>query len=122
VRRLALASGREPRDLWVFHADASLFRSGWFVESLATQSLVVFVIRTRRVPFFHPPEQTAATHNGAVAAIGVILPFSPLASTLGFRPLPLLFLAILLAMTATYLGLVEAGKAIFYAHSRRRPA
>ena len=38
--------------LWVFHAHAPLFRSGWFVESLATQSLVVFVIRTRRVPFF----------------------------------------------------------------------
>ncbi len=39
--------------IWVFHAHAPLFRSGWFVESLATQSLVVFVIRTRRVPFFH---------------------------------------------------------------------
>ena len=39
--------------LWLFHAHAPLFRSGWFVESLATQSLVVFVIRTRRVPFFH---------------------------------------------------------------------
>ena len=42
--------------LWVFHAGADKFRSGWFVESLATQTLVIFAIRTRRVPFFrsHP--------------------------------------------------------------------
>jgi Mg2+-importing ATPase len=39
--------------IWVFHAGATLFRSGWFVESLATQCLVIFAIRMRRVPFFH---------------------------------------------------------------------
>jgi P-type Mg2+ transporter len=38
--------------LWVFHAGAALFHTGWFVESLATQTLVIFIIRTRRVPFF----------------------------------------------------------------------
>jgi P-type Mg2+ transporter len=38
--------------LWVFHAGPALFRSGWFVESLATQTLVIFAIRTRRIPFF----------------------------------------------------------------------
>jgi Mg2+-importing ATPase len=46
--------------LWAFHAGPALFRSGWFVESLATQTLVIFAIRTRRVPFFRMPPQPAA--------------------------------------------------------------
>src|SRR5262249_47044896 len=82
--------------LFVFHAHAPLFRSGWFVESLATQSLVVFVSRTRRVPFFtsRPSKPLLAT-TVAVVLVGLVLPYSPLAHTLGFRTLPWLFLAIL---------------------------
>jgi Mg2+-importing ATPase len=103
--------------LWVFHAHAPLFRSGWFVESLATQSLVVFVIRTRRVPFFHSrPSRPLLATTVAVVLIGLALPYSPLAHTLGFRTLPWLFLAILIAMTATYLALAEIGKSYFYRH------
>ena len=103
--------------LWVFHAHASLFRSGWFVESLATQSLVVFVIRTRRVPFFHSrPSRPLLVTTIAVVLVGLALPYSPLAHALGFRSLPWLFLAILLAMIATYLALAEVGKAYFYRH------
>jgi Mg2+-importing ATPase len=101
--------------LWVFHAQAPLFRSGWFVESLATQSLVVFVIRTRRVPFFHSrPSRPLLLTTIAVVVIGVLLPYSPLAHALGFRSLPWLFLVILAAMAATYLALAELGKAYFY--------
>ena len=103
--------------LWVFHAHAPLFRSGWFVESLATQSLVVFVIRTRRVPFFRSrPSRPLLATTIAVVLVGIGLPYSPLAHVLGFRTLPLLFLAILAAMTATYLGLAELGKSFFYRH------
>jgi hypothetical protein len=70
------------------------------------------------VPFLRSrPTRPLLLTTIAVAAVGVVLPFSPLASTLGFQFLPLRFLA----MTVTYLGLVEAGKAVFYAHSRRRP-
>lgn len=47
--------------VWVFNAHAPLFRSGWFVESLATQSLVIFAIRTRRVPFFRGRPSTPLT-------------------------------------------------------------
>jgi P-type Mg2+ transporter len=101
--------------LWVFHAHASLFRSGWFVESLATQALVVFIIRTRRVPFFHSrPSRPLLLTTIAVALVGLALPYSPLAHVLGFRSLPPLFLGILVAMTATYLTLAEVGKAYFY--------
>jgi Mg2+-importing ATPase len=109
--------------LWVFHANASLFRSGWFVESLATQALVVFIIRTRRVPFFHSrPSRPLLVTTVAVALVGLGLPYSPVAHTLGFRSLPPLFLGILVAMTATYLTLAEIGKAYFYRRHRARRA
>src|SRR5262249_3122760 len=109
--------------LWVFHAHGPLFRSGWFVESLATQALVVFVIRTRRVPCFHSrPSRALLLVPLAAVAVALALPFSPLAHTLGFRPLPPLFLAVLAGMVATYLGLAEAGKALFYRNPRTRRA
>ena len=103
--------------LWIFNAHAPLFRSGWFVESLATQSLVVFVIRTRRVPFFRSrPSRPLLATTIAVVLIGLALPYSPVAGTLGFRRLPWLFLVILIAMILTYLALAEVGKSYFYRH------
>jgi Mg2+-importing ATPase len=107
--------------LLVFHAHASLFRSGWFVESLATQSLVVFVIRTHRVPFFSSrPSRPLLVSTLAVVVVGVVLPYSPLAHVLGFRQLPVAFLAILVGMTATYLVLVELGKRFFFRRDELR--
>ena len=101
--------------LWVFHAHAPLFHSGWFVESLATQSLVVFVIRTRRVPFFHSrPSRPLLITTLAVVLVGLLIPYSPVAGALGFRALPWTFLVILIGMAATYLGIAEVGKAYFY--------
>ena len=103
--------------LWIFHAHAPLFRSGWFVESLSTQALVVFVIRTRRVPFVRSrPSRLLLATTLAVVLVGLLLPYSPLAHTLGFRKLPALFLVILATMTATYLVLAELGKAWFFRH------
>jgi P-type Mg2+ transporter len=101
--------------IYGFDAGATLFRSGWFVESLATQTLVIFVIRTRRIPFFHSrPSRPLLATTLACAAVGVILPYSPLAGLLGFEPLPLDFLAVLALMVVTYLALVELGKYIFF--------
>jgi Mg2+-importing ATPase len=101
--------------LWVFHSGPAQFRSGWFVESLATQTLVIFAIRTRRIPFFrsHPslPLTLAAL---SVVAVGAVLPASPLAHILGFQPLPVGFFAALAAMVVAYLALIEVGKRIFY--------
>jgi Mg2+-importing ATPase len=103
--------------LGVFNAHAPLFRSGWFVESLATQSLVVFVIRTRRTPFFSSrPSRPLVVTTLAVVLVGLLLPYSPLAHALGFRALPGLFLAILAAMAVTYLVLAEVGKTYFFRH------
>lgn len=101
--------------LWVFTANATLFRSGWFVESLATQSLAIFAIRTRRVPFFRSrPSKPLLAPTLVCVTIGVLLPFSPLAHTLGFRRLPAGLLAGLAAMIPAYLLLLELGKRRFY--------
>jgi P-type Mg2+ transporter len=101
--------------LWGFNASATLFRSGWFVESLATQSLAIFAIRTRRIPFFRSRPSTPLLAATLVCvAIGVLLPFSPLAHTLGFARLPAGLLAALAVMIPTYLLLLELGKRRFY--------
>jgi Mg2+-importing ATPase len=101
--------------IWVFHAGETLFHSAWFAESLATQTLVIFVIRTRRVPFFSSrPSAPLLVTSLVCVAVGLALPFSPLADVLGFTSLPFGFLAILVLMMITYLGLVELGKARFF--------
>jgi Mg2+-importing ATPase len=101
--------------LWVFHAGETLFHSAWFVESLATQTLVIFIIRTRRIPFFHSrPSLPLLATTLACALVGLALPFSPLANVLGFTALPAGFLGILALMVVTYLGLVEVGKSRFF--------
>jgi Mg2+-importing ATPase len=101
--------------LWVFDAGPELFRTGWFVESLCTQALVIFVIRTRRIPFFHSrPSRPLLLATLAVAAVAVAIPYSPLAAPLGFVAPPAPFLGILAVMVVTYLGLVETGKWVFY--------
>ena len=108
--------------LFVFHARGSLFQTAWFSESLATQSLVIFAIRTRRSPFFRSRPGLALTAGtiGSVA-VGLILPFTPLGRWFGFTPLPLGFLAILAAMVVVYLALVEIGKAFFFGRRPLRP-
>ena len=101
--------------LRVFHAGPALFRSGWFVESLATQTLVVFVIRTRRTPFWRSrPSRTLLVAVLTVVAVGIYLPFSRIAHTLGFQPLPASFFAALVGMVVAYLTIVEFGKRHFF--------
>ena len=109
--------------LQVLNAGHSEFRTGWFVESLATQTLVVFLIRTRRVPFFHSrPSRAMLITPTAMATLGAILPFTPLAHVLGFSPLPITFFLILVAMVIAYLALVELVKGRFFARERGRLA
>jgi Mg2+-importing ATPase len=101
--------------LWVFHAGPALFHTGWFVESLATQTLVIFVIRTRRVPFIRSrPSLAIALAALGIVAIGAVLPFTPLGHVLGFRPLPGLFFLTLAGIVICYLALIEIGKYWFF--------
>jgi P-type Mg2+ transporter len=96
--------------LWVFHASAPLFHTGWFVESLATQTLVLFIIRTASNPLRSRPSLPLALTTLTVVALGIILPYTPLAVDLGFTPLPGLYYLFLAGMTITYLLLVELVK------------
>ena len=91
----------------VFHASERLFHTGWFVESLATQVLVVFVIRTAGNPLRSRPSPLLALTALVVVAIAAVLPWSPAAGALGFEPLPGPFFAFLGVATATYLLLVQ---------------
>src|SRR5207253_1731982 len=96
--------------LRVFHADAALFHTGWFVESLATQTLVLVVIRTIGSPLKGRPSRPLTATVLLVVASGVLLPFTPLARGLGFTPLPAAYFLFLALATATYLLLVEVVK------------
>jgi len=100
--------------LKVLSADAPLFHTGWFIESLATQVLVIFVIRTRLNPFASHPHPLLTTVSLLVVAIGAILPFTPLGPVLGFVAPPVRFFVILIGMVIAYLVLVEIIKRWFY--------
>ncbi len=93
--------------LKVFHLSEAAFRTGWFVESLATQTLVLFVIRTRGRPWRSRPSAALAVTTLSIAAVGVALPYLPIARVFAFEPLPSGLLLPLLAVIVTYLGLVE---------------
>ncbi|HXJ69020.1 MAG TPA: magnesium-translocating P-type ATPase, partial [Verrucomicrobiae bacterium] len=104
----------------LFHAGERLFHSGWFVESLATQVLVIFVIRTRGNPLRSRPSAILTATSLAVVAIGTALPYTPLGARLGFVPPPGLFLLILAGTVVVYLVMVQAVKTLFYRRSAGR--
>jgi Mg2+-importing ATPase len=102
--------------LGVLHAGPTEFRTGWFVESLATQTLIIFAIRTRKVPFFRSRASVPLTITSlTVVAVGVLITISPLAHPLGFTALPLQFFGALVGFVVVYLILVELTKKWFYA-------
>jgi Mg2+-importing ATPase len=102
--------------LFVFHAwnNPALFQTGWFVESILTQTLVIHVIRTARIPFLQSwasPPLIATTLAVCVAAIA--LPFTTLGATLGFVPLPGGYWPIIVGFLAAYAVLATLVKAWF---------
>lgn len=110
--------------LWVLHAGHAEFQTGWFIETLATQILVVFVIRTHASPFWRSrpgPALIAAALAGVAAAI--LLPYTPPADPLGFTRLPASYPPIVATLVVAYLALVEATKrALFTPGDLLRPA
>jgi len=87
---------------------AALFSTGWFVESLMTQTLIVHVIRTNQIPFIQSRASWQLTLTTfTIMGIGAYLPFSPLAQYLGFVPLPPLFWPLLLVTLICYVGLTQ---------------
>lgn len=98
----------------VFHAGEALFHTGWFIESLATQVLVIFIIRTRKNPLKSRPNPWLTICSLLVVALAILIPFTLLGRVLGFVAPPLLFFFILMSMVVVYLLMVEVVKQWFY--------
>lgn len=103
--------------LWVFQAGETLFQTGWFVESLMTQVLVIFVIRTQARPWLSRPHPALAASSLAIVALAVALPFTPLGGWFGFVPLPAHVMLALAGLTIVYLIMAEQVKQWFLARS-----
>lgn len=100
--------------LVVLKADEALFQTGWFIESLATQVLVIFIIRTRGNPFRSRPNRALWIAAAIVLGIAVIVPFSPLAEYFGFVALPWPYFLALGFLVIMYLALAQLVKTRFY--------
>lgn len=101
--------------LSVFKASAPLFQTAWFVESLFTQCLVIFVIRTRTTPFYRSkPNKLLVINVAVVLLVAIALPYIVVGSFFGFVGLPISFILILVVFVVVYLGLVELVKIWFY--------
>jgi Mg2+-importing ATPase len=99
--------------LYIFNAweQPQLFQTGWFVESLLSQTLIVHVIRTGRIPFLQSRASLPLmVTTVSICVLGVWLPFSPFANALGFTPLPDGYWIALAVMLAAYLGLTQSVK------------
>jgi Mg2+-importing ATPase len=103
--------------MWfVFKANApehaTLFQTGWFVESLLSQTLIVHVIRTGKLPFVESRASLPLTITGVIiCVIGALLPYSPFADKFGFAPLPGMYWLYLAVILVAYLALTQFVKA-----------
>ena len=103
--------------LWVFKrwdpSRAPVFQAGWFVESLMTQTLIIHVIRTNRIPFLQSRASWPLTVTTlCIMGFAAWLPYSPLASSLGLAQLPRLYWPILLLTLLAYMGLTQTVKVV----------
>jgi Mg2+-importing ATPase len=105
----------------LFNAGTALFQTGWFIESITTQVLVVFAIRTRRSMWRSRPHALLIAMALGAVAVAIAIPLSPLGRYFGFVAPPPLFFVFLVAATAAYLAIVETTKRVFYS-LQREPA
>lgn len=98
----------------LFGAGETLFQTGWFIESITTQVLVVFAIRTRRSVFRSRPHVFLVAMALGVIAVAIALPLLPVGRWLGFVAPPTLFFAFLIGATLAYLAIVEVTKRVFF--------
>jgi Mg2+-importing ATPase len=95
-----------------FHASEVEFHTGWFVESIATQTLVIFVIRTFENPFASRPSRALVATTLTIVAAACAIPYTPMGPWIGFVPLPASYFAFLAGATLTYLAIVEVVKRV----------
>jgi Mg2+-importing ATPase len=100
--------------LFVFHASPQLFHTGWFLESLITQTLVIHIIRTGKIPFIESrPSQFLMFTSVYIVTIGLLIPFTPLSKYFGFVQPPPLYFAVLICIVGAYLAVVQLVKSRF---------
>jgi len=103
--------------LYVFNcwSNPALFHTGWFVESILTQTIIIHVIRTSKIPFVQSRASWPLIMTSIIiAATGILLPISPLASILGLVPLPSLYWLLLGIILVCYVGLTQWTKTLYY--------
>jgi P-type Mg2+ transporter len=104
--------------VFVLHARADLFRTGWFVESVVSASLVVLVIRSRKLFFKSKPSRYLLMTTLMIAALAIGVPFTPLGTLFGFVEPPLSFILLMLLIVALYILGAELVKRAFYRYAR----
>jgi Mg2+-importing ATPase len=98
----------------IFHAPQSLFHTGWFVESLLTQTFVIYIIRTKKIPFLESrPSKALLFTTIGIVLLGILLPYLPVGKYLGFVPLPAVFFLLLAGIAVGYLILTQLVKVWF---------
>jgi P-type Mg2+ transporter len=102
--------------LLLLHANPAQFRTGWFMESVISASMIVLVIRTRQSILKSKPGKYLLMATLAIVGITLLLPYTPLAGLLGFQPLPVEFLLVLAAIVGLYILCAENVKRVFYQH------
>jgi Mg2+-importing ATPase len=105
--------------LYVLHAGVKEFRTGWFVESVASAALVVLIVRTSLPVYKSKPGKYLTIATFASVAVTVILTFTPLADILGMQMLPGKFYGLLACIIFLYLACAETAKRIFYTHASK---
>lgn len=105
---------------WMLHATPDQFRTGWFVESVVSASLMILVVRTRRPAFRSRPSGPLLAVSLGVAFFAMVIPFSPFGGVFGFVTLPCSFIFAALAITALYMATAEIAKRLFYARENAR--
>jgi P-type Mg2+ transporter len=102
--------------LLLLRAQPEQFRTGWFLESVISASLVVLVVRTRQSILNSKPGKYLFAATLATVGVTLIIPWTPLAALLGFQALPLSFVLVLGAIVAIYVMTADIVKKIFYKH------
>lgn len=100
--------------LLVLHADVGLFRTGWFMESVVSATMIVLVIRTRRPFPVSKPSKYLFAATMVIIAAAILLPYTPLAPFFHFKPLPILFIVVMGLIVAMYVLSAEVAKKVFY--------
>jgi Mg2+-importing ATPase len=104
--------------LLFLHAGTNLFRTGWFIESVVSASLVVLVIRSRRPFFRSKPGRYLLMTTLAIAVLAIAIPFTPLGTVFGFVKMQLSYILIMLGIVVLYILAAEMAKRVFYTHSK----